>query len=141
MNIKTQLDNLKKLNLPTDQFVVVSSGVLAIRGIRDAKDIDVVVTDSLWNEMITHTQVILNSWRIPTLQLENDIEILDPAKSIFGNSKVVPVKEIFEKADVFDGVKFINLYHLKKIKLEMGREIDLKDIELIDTYIHNHVQK
>jgi hypothetical protein len=32
MKIKDQLANLKKLDLPVEEFVVVSSGSLAIRG-------------------------------------------------------------------------------------------------------------
>lgn len=135
MNFKTQFENLKKLNLPADQFVVVSSGALSVRGIRDSEDIDVIVTESLWNQMIKEYSVGINSFGVQNLELENDIEILNPTQSIFGNSKVISREEIFEKADIFDGVKFINLDHLKKIKKELGREKDLKDVALIDDYL------
>lgn len=135
MNFKKQFKNLKKLNLPTDQFVVVSSGALSIRGIRDSEDIDVIVTESLWNQMIKRYKVGVNSFGIENIELENDIEILNPFQSIFGNSKIVPREELFEKADIFDGIKFINLDHLKKIKIELGREKDLKDVALIDDYL------
>lgn len=135
MKFKTQFENLKKLNLPTDHFVVVSSGALSVRNLRDFEDIDVVVTESLWNEMIKKYKVGINSFGVENLELESDIEILNPAQSIFGNSKIVPIKEIFEQADIFDGIKFINLDHLKKIKKELGREKDLKDIALIDNYL------
>lgn len=136
MNFQTQFENLKKLNLPNDQFVVVSSGALSVRGIRDSEDIDVIVTESLWNEMIKKHKVGINSFGIENLELENDIEILNPVQSIFGNSKIVPRNEIFEKADIFGGVKFINLDHLKKIKKGLGRDKDLRDIALIDNYLN-----
>ena len=135
MNFKTQFENLKKLNLPTDQFVVVGSGTLSIRGIRDSEDVDVIVTELLWNQMIKEYPIGMNSFGIQNLELENDIEILDPTQSIFGNSKIVPRKDIFEKADIFDVIKFINLDHLKMIKKKLGREKDLKDISLIDDYL------
>ena len=135
MNFQTQFENLKKLNLPADQFVVVGSGALSIKGIRDSKDLDVIVTNSLWSRMIKKYKVGINSFGVENLELENDIEILNPTQSIFGNSKVVPITEIFEKADIFDGIKFLNLDHLKKIKKELGREKDLKDIKLIDDYL------
>jgi hypothetical protein len=137
MNFQIQFENLKKLNLPIDQFVVVSSGALSIRGIRDSEDIDVLVTESLWNEVIKKYKIGVNSFGIENIELENDIEILNPTQSIFGNSKIIPRDEIFEKADVFDGINFINLVHLKKIKKELGREKDLRDIVLID----NHLRK
>lgn len=135
MNFQKQLENLKNLNLPTNHFVVVGSGALSIRGIRDSEDIDVIVTESLWNQMIKKYKVGINSFGVENLELENDIEILNPAQSIFGNSKIVPMKDIFEKADMFDGIKFLNLDHLKKIKIELGREKDLKDVDLIDNYL------
>ncbi len=37
------------LNLPLRQFTVVGSGALAIRGIRDAADIDLLVTQKLYD--------------------------------------------------------------------------------------------
>ena len=81
-------------------------------------------------------KVGINDWGIENLQLENDIEILNPAQSIFGNSEIVPMEEIFEKADMFDNIKFINLEHLRKIKLKLGREKDLLDVKLIDKHLN-----
>ncbi len=138
MKIKDQLLPLKKLDLPSDEFIVVSSGSLAIHGIREAKDIDVIVTESLWDELSKKYQVGLNKWGIERLDLPNDIEILNPRQSIFGDSKVVPLNDLFLKAHVFEGVKFMNLNHLKEIKQALGRPVDLQDIELIDEYLKSN---
>ncbi len=137
MNFEKNLENLKKLNLPTDQYVVIGSGPLAVRGIREAKDIDIMVTDSLWDEMIKKYQVISNDFGVECICLENDIEIVNPKDSIFGNSVIVPKDEIFEKGDILDGIKFMSLEHLKKIKIEIGREKDLQDINLIDNFLNS----
>lgn len=134
MNFNTHVENLKKLNLPTSQYVVIGSGSLAVRGMRDAKDLDAIVTNELWNELIKKYPTVIENG-VERIQFENDIEILNLEQSIFGNSKVVSFQEIFEKADVFDSIKFMNLEHLKKIKLELGREKDLRDIELIDEFL------
>lgn len=135
MNFKTKIKDLKKLNLPNDHFAVVGSGALSIRGIRDSRDVDVIVTESLWNEMIKKYKVVIISFGVEILELEDNIEIVNPSQSIYGNSKIIPINDIFKKADIFDGVRFINLDHLKKIKKELGREKDLKDIHLIDNYL------
>jgi len=135
MKITEQLANLRQLRLPEEEFVVVSSGALAIRGIRDAKDIDVIVTESLWTELAKKYEVTLNDWGVERLCLPHNIEILSPTQSIFGNSKIVPLKDIFSKADVFNGIKFMNLEHLKLIKAKLGRPIDFQDIKLIDEYL------
>ena len=87
MDFNTQLQHLKKLNLPPDQFMVVSSGALSVRGIRESKDIDVIVTDSLWSELTKKYKVELNEWDVERINLDNDIEILNPTQSIFGNTK------------------------------------------------------
>lgn len=133
MNFNDHIESLKALNLPFSDFVVVGSGALAVRGIREAKDLDVIATDSLWADLIKKYPVVLQNG-IERIQFENDIEILNPNQSLFGNSEVVPVGEIFTEADIFDGIKFINLEHLKKIKLKLGREKDYQDIELIKEY-------
>ncbi len=133
MKIDEQLKNLKALNLSPDQFVVVSSGALAIRGIRDAKDLDVIVKEKLWDELKKRHDVTLNDWGIERIEL-GEIEILNPKQSIFGNSKIISFKDLFVKADRFRRINFMNLDHLKKIKKKLGRDVDLADIELINEY-------
>ena len=43
---------LKELNFPLGEYVLVGSGPLAARGIRKASDLDIAVTDELWQELI-----------------------------------------------------------------------------------------
>ena len=46
------LEELKKLNLPKDKYIIFGSGPMAIRGIRDSEDIDVLVTKALFEELL-----------------------------------------------------------------------------------------
>ena len=135
MEFQNQLNDLQKLNLSAGQYMVVGSGALSVRNIRESEDVDVIVTQELWNELSKKHSVSTNSWGIENIVLEKDIEILNPAQSIFGNSEVVPIEEMFKKADVFEGVAFINLDHLRKIKIKLGREKDLEDVRSIDAYL------
>ena len=48
MNI---FDQVKSLNLPLGKYVVVGGGVLAAHGIRDFKDIDILITEELFDEL------------------------------------------------------------------------------------------
>lgn len=137
MDFNLEIKKLKKLNLPSSNFVIVGSGPLAIKGIRDSKDLDIIVTPPLWNELIKKYKVSKNEWGVEILSINDFIEILNPKDSLFGNSKVVPVDDIFKNADVIYGIKFINLEHLKKIKVSMGREKDLDDVRLIDQYLYS----
>jgi len=51
MKIDILLAELDKLNLPDDQYAITSSGPLAIRGIREANDLDIIVTPKVWTEL------------------------------------------------------------------------------------------
>lgn len=42
------INKIKSLNLPEDQFCIIGSASLAIHGIRDYTDIDLLVTQSLY---------------------------------------------------------------------------------------------
>lgn len=135
MSFQTQLQNLKALNLPPKEFVIVSSGSLAVRGIREAKDLDVIVSDKLWTEL-TKRYSVFEKDGVQRIDCGNDIEILenDSGKTI---THLIPVSEVFANADTIDGIQYMNLEQLKKIKLHFGREKDLKDIALIDEYLKN----
>lgn len=134
MNFDQFLGELAKLNLPIDQYVVVSSGSLAVRGIRDARDLDVIVADKLWHQLSQQYPVIQEG-DIQKIDVgTKDIEILG-AGSAFQDSSIASVDELIDTADVIGGIRFINLQLLKRFKQKMGRDKDLKDIELIDQYL------
>jgi hypothetical protein len=136
MNFNKLFEYLKSIGLPSDQFVVVGSGSLAYRGIRDVNDLDVIVAEDLWNELIKKYTVVLEN-DVERVRFELDVEVLNPKQSMYGNSTVVSLADIFENADIFEDVKFINLEHLKKIKTYLGREKDLRDVEMIDKYLQD----
>ena len=48
--IKDEIESLKKQNLPEGEYAVFGSAVMAVRGFREAPNIDIIVTDKLWNE-------------------------------------------------------------------------------------------
>lgn len=78
MKFELLIDKLKQLSLPPDQYAVISSGVLAVRGIRKADDLDLVVTDSLWKQLTQKYQQEKTKHR-PVIRPDPDIEILGPA--------------------------------------------------------------
>lgn len=132
MNFKKLLKQLEELNLPEDQFVVVSSGSLAVREIRDARDLDLLVTDKLWNELV-HKYPSKNEHGVVKIGIGEDIEVLGKG-SAFVDSEYASVEEVINSADVINGVRYMNLELLRKFKEKMGRDKDKKDIELIDQY-------
>ncbi len=130
MNFPKLLQELEILNLPKDQYVIIGSGALAVRNLREAQDLDILASDSLWNEFSKKYPV--------TPQKPPDIEKISVGNIEFvgkGSSYKAFSNEIFQNADLINGHFYINLNLLRKIKLKRAREKDLKDAKIIDQYL------
>lgn len=42
------LDELQSLKLSTEKFAIFGSGPIAVRGIRESEDLDIIVKQDLW---------------------------------------------------------------------------------------------
>lgn len=116
------LEQLLALNLPTDQYAVFGSGPLAVRGWRENDDIDIVVSQKLWQELIKQYS--------PTSPISiklDKIEIFNDWRPWFDSTE-----ELIGSAELIDGIRYVNLDNVLKWKQAMGREKDLKDIKLIN---------
>jgi len=120
------LDELREMNLPSHRYAIYGSGPLAIRGIRENRDIDIVVDDALYEELIKKYPEDNNKKEIKY----KNIEIFCSSKSLIDD----PDKAIAQ-AEMIDGFKFIRLNELIKWKKKFGRPKDLKDIKLIKSYL------
>ena len=122
------LAELKKLRFPADQYAVFGSGPIAIRGLRESNDIDIIVKPALWNklcrkypvEKINHTEVI---------KLEK-IEIFKDWKPWFEDTNA-----LIDEAEIINGVRFARLEKVLIWKRAMGREKDKADIKLMEGYL------
>jgi hypothetical protein len=117
------VDELKKLNLPSNQFAVFGSGPLAVRGLRKANDIDIVVKGELW-EILCSKYFRENSGMIQVGNIE-----IGHAWPPFTD-----VNELIDDADVFDGVRFVKLKKVLEWKRFRYKEKDVRDIALIEEY-------
>jgi len=52
------LNELKKLNLPKGKYALFGSSPMAIRGIKENSDIDIIVKEDLWNFLKQKYKVI-----------------------------------------------------------------------------------
>ena len=121
------LEELLELNLPTDDFAIFGSGPLVIRGIRENDDIDLVAREYLWKKLAD---------KYPE-NIKSDREVAIGHLSIFRNwlPWFSDVDELIDTADVFDGIKYINLDYVKKWKEAYGRDKDLEDVKQINKYL------
>ena len=107
--------------MPDGQYAILGSGPLAIRGIRKARDLDVVVTASLYKKLLRNYPKTKRG----CIQVGN-IEILHVGRYS---------RKVIEKAETIQNLRFTRLKDLKIEKKKMGREKDIEDIELINYYL------
>ena len=138
-NKETIFERVKKLNFPIGKYVVVG-GAMEAHGIRKAVDVDFVVTQDLFDDLQKQ------GWGIKPC-LPGDIG-KDGTKRKLRKDGVTIISEFswldkyFAKtedliagADIIDGIPFVSLDELLKWKKASRREKDLRDTELIETYL------
>ncbi len=123
---------VKKLDLPLGQYVVVGSGIMAQLGLREANDVDIAVTPNLhttlrtsggWEEEERYGKIFLKK------------ETVDIIPRLDWESYSTTTEEAIASAIIIDGVPFMNLTELLKFKRALGRAKDLSDIALIEEYL------
>lgn len=133
---------LKEMNLPLGEYMITGSGALGIRNLREIGDIDIVVTPSLWKILaakygitmeIGYQKIVFPGNLIEAFGEDSyygDTEAKDP------KAKNVPkIAERIAMADIIDGLPFECLEHVLFYKRKMGRDKDLKDILLIESFV------
>lgn len=119
---------LAKYRLHKDKFAVFGSGPMAIRGMRDASDIDLIVKKGLWTELVwTHPS------KKNSIQLGKTIEVYKDWVPSWDTNPGIDV--LIDSADIIDGIRFVKLEHVLAWKKAKGTEKDLKDVKLIEEYL------
>ena len=130
------IDEVKKLNLDPNDFIVTGSGILHVLGIRKTDDIDLAVSKRAVKNLDK------NVWK------KKDWPKGDPTYSNgiydigtdWGDDKnVYTFEELMNDKTAVQGVNFISLSFLKQWKQNKGREKDLADLKLIDAYLDSQL--
>lgn len=130
--LEKQLAELKKLNLPKNEFAIFGSGPLAIRGIKDADDLDIIVKPKLW-KMLAKKYPVKDATYEREVWIEiGNIDILKNWKPWFEDSD-----KLIEEADIIDGVRFVKLEHVISWKKSFNRDKDQVDIKSTENYLKN----
>lgn len=129
--MKILIDQLKALDLPEGEFVVVGSAAMAARGIREAKDLDVLVSSKLWEVLARKYPVSQKACMYISV---GDVELLGPG-SMYRDPEIITTDDVIGTAEIIDGIPYINLGILKRVKKWRADPKDFRDIELIDKYL------
>jgi hypothetical protein len=125
---------VKKLHLPTGQYSVVGGGALAARGLRPFNDVDLIVTPDLYEKLKNSGGWEEREKRASFYHIYlNNSEAAKDFSHIEGCN--LRTLDVIKNSEIIDGVPFMSLNDLFELKRAMGREKDLKDIELITDYL------
>jgi hypothetical protein len=134
-------NKVRKLGLPFGEYVVVG-GAMEAFGIRKANDLDIVVTEDLFKELMQRGWKLCGcekcqaEWQKGSTDriLKGDgVDILSEFSC--GDLYHADTDDLIKNAAIIDGVPYVQLAELLKWKKASGREKDLKDIALIEEFL------
>ena len=131
----------KRWGLSKGSYAVHGSGPLAAHGLRYVVDLDVIVTPAqldilegklkfAWVDpnMRTTTPITAAPSGVGRILRHGMMEFFD--ELVHGDAQ-----RVIAEAEEVDGIMCARLAEIRRWKLCMGREKDLKDVELIDAYL------
>lgn len=126
------LPELQTFNFPNDHFIITASGALALHGIRQNRDLDIVVSSELYELISTNER-----FKVGTAISGELYYSYNEWLQIFPSNW--PLEDDFEdtlsKSIKYEGVRFISLEDLLDWKMRYGRAKDVADANLIRMYL------
>jgi hypothetical protein len=113
--IKRFLTELDALNIPREDYVIFGSGPMAIKGLLEPADLDVVVRENVYKEMFGDKEPI----RIGNIELSY-------------TWPKIKTEEIFKNINWVQGYPFADIKLVRHYKKEMNREKDITDLKLLN---------
>lgn len=127
------IERVRALGLPEGQYMVCGSAILELLGIRPAGDIDLLVSPELFKKLESEYGWIRNE-KYPT-SLETPEHLVGAKQSLDFMKENPSLQDMLPGAHIEEDIPFMSLDQLKEAKVQLGREKDLKDIQLIDEYL------
>ncbi len=122
-------EKIKELGFPAGSYAIFGSGPMAVRGLRECGDIDLIVTDELFEEYKSTSGWELKDVGGREMLVKDGIEM---------SSGWWPgewdVEQLIENADIIENLPFVRLSEVLKWKKLAKRDKDMKDIEILEKY-------
>ena len=137
VNIKKKLEDL---GLNSNNSIVIGSGILNALNLRESKDIDVVVTEKL-NQNLKEIKSFGRKFVFGREILADNLFEISIDWWVLGKSW--KFKDLLENSTIIDGVRYIAVEFLLDVKRswvtgdEVVRQKDIDDVKLIEDYLGN----
>ena len=116
---------IKKLDFPQGQYIVVGSAIMAAKSIRGTNDLDIIVTQELFERHRTEGWELL-PWTKPGISGKDWLRkgSIELYVQLSRKKGVLTLDELLEDSEVIQGIPFITLEQLIEFKREYGRPKD-----------------
>lgn len=124
---------VKELGLPRGEYALFGSAPMGIRGIKECNDVDIIVTEKLWQEYLTKP-----GWEYTTTEngvehiesTDDDIEIWRDWQPWYQD-----ITQFIDTAEMTDDLPFVKLEYVLEWKRKFGRKKDLRDVAVIEDFL------
>lgn len=132
----TIFQKVRELGFPDGEYIVVGSGILAAKGIRETNDLDIVVTSELFEKCKSEGWEVL-PWTKQSIPGKDWLKKGNAEVYVQLSRKTggISARELLENVEVIEGIPFITLESLIDFKQEYGRPKDFEDIRIIEEYL------
>jgi len=130
-------DELRSLDLPASEYVVVASGPLGIRNLRAMGDIDILVSDNLWAELETKYDKVYDH-EAYKIRISPSVEAFCGSSFGPGIPGSPTAAEQIAQSELIEGLPIQNINTALFFKKRGGRDKDMRDVELIETWLREN---
>jgi len=133
------IQKIKELNLPLNQYIIVGSGPMAVRELKEFNDIDIVVNNSLFNECKKDRKWKQVLWTYPDHlgQFYLESELFELYLDVNCGNFNPTFEELMSRSDLIEGIHFASLKDILQFKKAYNRPKHKKDIKIIEKYLEN----
>lgn len=127
---------VNQLGLNQDDYIVIGSGILCALEIRDVSDVDLIVSELVFQSLETS-----NAWRKKYFEDGTYYLLKDMYEIGLGwdSKNAQPnLRDLKRNQLIIDDVPFISLERLIQWKEKKRRDKDIEDIKLIEQYLREH---
>lgn len=126
------IQKVKYLDFPQGSYVVYGSGPLALVGIREANDIDMLISQELYDTLRKKGWHMVNKGPLDKPVVKDDVE----CHPNWNFSMYRPtLEELLSRATIVDSVAFSSLQDVRKWKLDHDHSNRDEVLKQIDDYL------